>query len=128
MTIHPVFINIHQTSDFILTYLSSQWYYEAFYHYFTNGKIKAQRTFPVFNSIQLFWNSKSFYLFNILSFNNYAVYTQLLSHLQLFETPWTVECLASLSMGFPRQECWSELPFPSPGDLPDLGTDTGLLH
>ena len=27
----------------------------------------------------------------------------------------------SLSMGFPRQECWNELPFPSPGDLPDPG-------
>ena len=33
-----------------------------------------------------------------------------------FVTPWTV---AHLSMGFPRQEYWSELPFPSPGDLPD---------
>ena len=29
---------------------------------------------------------------------------------------------APLSMGFPRQECWSELPFPSPGDLPELGS------
>ena len=33
--------------------------------------------------------------------------------------PWTVVCQASLSMGFPRQEYWSGLPFPSPGDLPD---------
>ena len=33
--------------------------------------------------------------------------------------PWTVVCQASLSMGFPRQESWSGLPFPSPGDLPD---------
>ena len=32
---------------------------------------------------------------------------------------WTVVCQASLSMGFPRQEYWSGLPFPSPGDLPD---------
>ena len=36
-----------------------------------------------------------------------------------FGTPWTVAHLASLSMGFPRQEYWSGLPFPSPGDLPD---------
>ena len=36
-------------------------------------------------------------------------------------TPWTVTCQAPLSMGFPRQESWSGLPFPSPGDLPDLG-------
>ena len=34
-------------------------------------------------------------------------------------TPWTVARQAPLSMGFPRQEFWSELPFPSPGDLPD---------
>ena len=35
--------------------------------------------------------------------------------------PWTVACQAPLSMVFSRQECWSELPFPSPGDLPDSG-------
>ena len=34
-----------------------------------------------------------------------------------FVTPWTVAHQAPLSMGFPRQECWSGLPFPSPGDL-----------
>ena len=36
-------------------------------------------------------------------------------------TPWTVACQAPLSMGFSRQEYWSELPFPSPADFPDLG-------
>ena len=39
---------------------------------------------------------------------------QLLSHVWLFATPWTVTCQAPLSMGFPRQEYWSGLPFPSP--------------
>ena len=38
-------------------------------------------------------------------------------------TPQTAACQASLSMGFPRQEYWSELPFPSPGDLPNPGTE-----
>ena len=37
------------------------------------------------------------------------------------KTPWTVACQAPLSMGFSRQEYWSGLPFPSPGDLPDPG-------
>ena len=37
------------------------------------------------------------------------------------ETPWTVACQAPPSMGFSRQEYWSGLPFPSPGDLPDTG-------
>ena len=43
----------------------------------------------------------------------------LLSSVQLFATPWTVAFQASLSVGFPRQEYWSDLPFPSPGELPD---------
>ena len=38
-------------------------------------------------------------------------------------TPWTVAHQAPLSMGFPRQEYWSGLPFPSPGDLPDSGIE-----
>ena len=38
-------------------------------------------------------------------------------------TPWTVAHQAPLSMGFPRQEYWSGLPFPSPGDLPDPGIE-----
>ena len=46
-----------------------------------------------------------------------------LSCIQLFETPWTVAHQAPLSMGFPRQEYWSGLPFPSPGDLPNLGIE-----
>ena len=40
-------------------------------------------------------------------------------------TPWTVTLLASLSMAFSRQEYWSGLPFPSPGDLPDPGNEPG---
>ena len=35
-----------------------------------------------------------------------------------FATPWTVACQVPLSMGFSRQEYWSELPCPPPGDLP----------
>ena len=42
-----------------------------------------------------------------------------LSHVQLFATPRTVVCQAPPSMGFPRQEYWSGLPFPSPGNLLD---------
>ena len=48
-----------------------------------------------------------------------------LSHVQLFATLWTVARQAPLSMGFSRQECWSGLPFPSPGDLPDPGIEPG---
>ena len=44
---------------------------------------------------------------------------------QQFVTPWTVACQAPLSMEFSRQEYWSGLPFPSPGDLPDIGIAPG---
>ena len=40
-----------------------------------------------------------------------------------FVTPWTVACQAPLSLGFSRQESWSGLPFPTPGDLPDPGIE-----
>ena len=40
-------------------------------------------------------------------------------------TPWTVICQAPLSMGFSREEYWNGLPFPSPEDLPDPGTEPG---
>ena len=43
-------------------------------------------------------------------------------------TPWTVARQVPLSMGFSRQEYWSGLPFPSPGDLPHPGIDQGFLH
>ena len=46
-----------------------------------------------------------------------------LGRVQLFATPWTVAHQAPLSMGFSRQEYWSRLPFPSPGDLPDPGIE-----
>ena len=46
-----------------------------------------------------------------------------LSHVWLFASPWTVAHQAPLSMGFSRQEYWSALPFPSPGDLPDPGIE-----
>jgi len=40
-------------------------------------------------------------------------------------TPWTIACQAPLSVKFCRQEYWSWLPFPSPGDLPDPGIEPG---
>ena len=46
---------------------------------------------------------------------------------QLFVTPWTVACQAPLFMEFSRQEYWSGEPFPSPGDLPNPGIESGFL-
>ena len=46
-----------------------------------------------------------------------------LSHGWLFSTPWTVFHQTPLSMGFPRQEYWSGLPYSSPGDFPYPGIE-----
>ena len=68
--------------------------------------------------------------FSILMTNKHShlkfsmkVKVKLLSHVRLFATPWTVAYEAPPSMGFSRQECWSGLPFPSPGVLPDPGIE-----
>ena len=50
-----------------------------------------------------------------------CVYVWSLSHVQLFETPWTIAFQTPLSRGFSRQEYWSGLPFSPPGNLPNPG-------
>ena len=50
-----------------------------------------------------------------------------LSRVRLFVTPWTAARQAPLSMGFSRQEYWSGLPCPPPGDLPNPGTEPTSL-
>ena len=56
---------------------------------------------------------------------NSLVKVKSLSRVQLFVTPWTAAHQAHPSMGFSRQEYWSGLPFPFPGDLPDPGIEPG---
>ena len=58
---------------------------------------------------------------------NYLSYSEVKSPscVRFFATPWNVAHQASPSMEFSRQECWSGLPFPSPGDLPDPGIKSG---
>ena len=56
-----------------------------------------------------------------------CVCTCVLSRVCLFVTPWAAVCQTLLSMEFSRQEYWSGLPFPSPGDLPNPGTEPSSL-
>ena len=51
-----------------------------------------------------------------------------LSHVQLSMTPWIVALQAPLSVGFSRQEYWSQFPFLTPGDLPNPEIKPHLLH
>ena len=47
---------------------------------------------------------------------------------EAFSTPWTISCQASLSMGSPRKEYWSGLPYPAPGDVSDPGIEPKFLE
>ena len=67
--------------------------------------------------IQIYWYTWVYIHILLLLFS-------LLNHVQLSATPWTVACQAPLSMGFSRQEYWSGLPLPSPGDLPESGRES----
>ena len=64
---------------------------------------------------------KNLYMNWFMHYTCVFVYTYVLCCIQLFATSWTVAHQAPLSMEFSRQEYWSGLPFPSPGDLPHPG-------
>ena len=77
--------------------------------------------------IWVFCNTKLHMYFNTFAMMWWKWKRQSLSRVQLFATPWTVAHQAPLSMGFTRQEYWSGLPFPSPGDLPEPGVEPRSL-
>ena len=54
------------------------------------------------------------------------IYIYIFGYVQFFVTSWTTACQAPLSMEFSRQEYWSGLPFPPPGDLPNPGIIQGV--
>ena len=66
-----------------------------------------------------YFNQTDFILFIFIEVGNVCG----LSCIWLFGTPWTLACQAPLSMGFPRPEHWSRLPFLPPGNLPDPGIE-----
>ena len=80
----------------------------------------------------------SFFFFFFIAEQNSTVYVytcvcvcvcaHVLRCVQLFETPQTVACHPPLSMNFSRQEHWSRLPFPTPGNLPDPGIKLTSLY
>ena len=78
------------------------------------GKTSESPDFPCVKS------AKFLYLKCLILF--VAAFVQLLNHVS-FAAPWTIACQAPLSMGFPRQEYSSGLPFPSPGDIPNPGIE-----
>ena len=82
-------------------------------------------------SVVTFWLLAVCLYIQLITFKNYLycglllLFSPSVIFLQLFPTPWTLAYQVSLSMGFSRQEYWSGLPFPSPGNLPDPGIEPG---
>ena len=113
--------NYHYISYFMFASFSSKYIYYYFPHfYFYNEEIKARRNWISYLRLCHTWKSRPQ---NKSQGSNAELNS--LSLVQLFATPWTVARQAPLSMGFSRQEYWSGLPFPSPGDLPNPGIKPG---
>ena len=94
---------------------------------FINIRVNKQKGIYLWTSRLLFFlnlvNSEIFPIILTLLGNIERKERYRLSRVQLFVTLWTVAHRAALSIGFPRQEYWSGLPFPSPGDLPNPRTE-----
>ena len=116
--------------------------------FFTNGAIrkaldyvkelKSQPGYGRLPRILLFWSNVKMSQFHTSKVNSHILDGQmlivicllcsyLLSRVWFFATPWTVTQQAPLSMGFSRQEYWSGLLFPTPGELPDPGIKLASL-
>ena len=96
---------------------------DSFWLFFTSsGTVRQNFVFLSFWKMNIFPNSRGvvFPATNTMP-RIFITVVQLLSCVWLFATLWTVALQAPLSMGFPRQEYWSRLPFSSPGDLIDAG-------
>ena len=74
------------------------------------------REISAYNKSNLIENKNKYMLLLLLLLSHF-------SRVLPFATPWTIAYQAPQSMGFSRQEYWSGLPFPSPGDLPDPGIE-----
>ena len=86
---------------------------------------KSDRERQISYDIAYIWSLKKMVQMNLFTKQKESqkVKVKLLSCLQLFATPWTVAYQAPPSMGFSRQEYWSGLLLPPPGDLPDPGIE-----
>ena len=101
--------------------------------FFLFQNMASQPQLPDFQgaSHYLFWGSHMYVIkcdFLMLICLHLLVGSWVLSHVWLFATPWTVDCQVQLFMRFSKQDYRSGLPFPPPGDLPNLGSVPGSLY
>ena len=101
--------------------LFPEFMFTHYWGFFTSFSVHSYGNFYTFLRVCFSSTSALFMLLWLCLDNDMCV--QLLGHALLFATPWTTACQAPLSMGFPRQEYWSGLPFPPPVDLRSPGTE-----
>ena len=106
-----------KTEGFV-TVTCSPWGWEQSHLYYVAQVIRYIKHWMLFDKLK------------VLKFLRKKVKSEIVSYSVISDsaTPWTVAHQAPVSMGFPRQEHWSGLPFPSPGNLPNQGSDLCLLH
>ena len=103
---------------FIIFFLSSVWN-----KFWKTQEINLRSSLFLFTTLEIPYTSLQFYVrFTVLKVKRWSR-----SVMSDSVTPWTIAHHAP-SMEFSRQEYWSGLPFPSPGDLPTQGSNPGLLH
>ena len=96
-----------------------------FIHLILTFVLKTQYKGCLLYTLLIFSNLVFFFFFKIFWMKTFRKLVKLLSHVWLFSTPCIVAYQVPPSMGFSRQEYWSGLPFPSPGDLSDPGIKPG---
>ena len=112
----------HHSSKAAILWHSAFFIVQLSHPYMTTGKtIVLTRWTFVGKVMSLLFNMLSRLVITFLPRNKVKVKS--LSHVGLFVAPWTVARQAPPSMGFSRQEYWSGLPFPCPGDLPNPGIE-----
>lgn len=90
---------------------------------FTSHFSKASQLHILFLNFMFFWKT-CFKMSFQWKFNCDSMCAPSLSPVQLFVAPWTLALQAPMSVGFPRKDCWTEMLFPTLGNLPDSGIET----
>ena len=105
--------------------LASLFWFESSPSHFITSHVLSSYLFVVvlMYTVQVWCLVSSLALFSLPTECEFKCVCQSLSRVWLFATPWTAVRRAPLSMRFSRQEYWSGLPCPPPGDLPDPGIE-----
>ena len=133
-----IYIKAHGPFSPSILYHSHSWCSDFFHLWFSSGsKDDSWKTVERKFKIHTIWKVNSFqfsekkcvivFIWSCISVNKDLFVLSRFSRVWLFVIPWTAAHQTPLTMEFSRQEYWSGLPFPTPGDLPNLGIEPAFL-